>query len=58
MTGQRAYQPPLDEPDQAEAEELADLIQEVRSRPGIAGSDTLAAAIIEAGWRRTPKEKP
>lgn len=46
LTGQR----------QAEVDALADLIEQVRSRPGITSADILAHAILDAGWWRTPKE--
>lgn len=36
---------------------LASLIEAVRSRPGLTGSDTLAAAILDAGYQPPIKER-
>lgn len=49
------HQPRLDDPDPAEVDALADVIEEVRTRPGITSADTLAWEILQAGWYRTPE---
>lgn len=49
------HQPRLHDPDPAEVDALADVIEEVRTRPGITSADTLAWEILQAGWHRTPE---